>query len=85
MPIYTYRCKECDHLFEKFIRNMDSEAAKRNECPECGGESPRSFEGHSIYRNSLDEKFQRIRRNTEKCTILKNRENGKRPRRRLKV
>jgi len=32
MPIYEYRCTDCDHSFEAFIRPHDSGA----ECPHCG-------------------------------------------------
>ncbi len=32
MPIYDYRCTDCDHRFEAFVRKDDSTS-----CPECGG------------------------------------------------
>lgn len=31
MPIYEYRCADCDHCFEAFVRAHDSGA----ECPHC--------------------------------------------------
>jgi len=33
MPIYEYRCVECDHSFEAFVRGGGDEA----ECPGCHG------------------------------------------------
>jgi putative FmdB family regulatory protein len=36
MPIYTYRCKNCSHEFEK-LQKISSDALKK--CPECGKET----------------------------------------------
>ena len=33
MPIYEYRCKKCDHLFERIQRLAERPIRK---CPECG-------------------------------------------------
>jgi len=33
MPLYEYRCQECDHLFELFVRQGSEPALK---CPQCG-------------------------------------------------
>jgi putative FmdB family regulatory protein len=33
MPIYEYRCVECDRSFEAFVRNGADDAS----CPECHG------------------------------------------------
>lgn len=38
MPIYEYRCKECDHIFE-LLESFSSDPVKR--CVECGGEAER--------------------------------------------
>lgn len=35
MPIYEYRCADCDAQFEKFVRSMTSAAEVK--CPTCGG------------------------------------------------
>lgn len=35
MPIYEYRCSECDRIFEKIVRNSNKEGI---ECPFCKGE-----------------------------------------------
>ena len=35
MPIYEYRCQECDARFDKFVRSMSAEADVT--CPTCGG------------------------------------------------
>ncbi len=37
MPLYEYRCKVCDHLFEKLQSVKDDEPP----CPNCGGETMR--------------------------------------------
>jgi len=31
MPIFEYRCKACDHLFEKLVSRHDSQV----DCPAC--------------------------------------------------
>lgn len=36
MPIYEYRCQDCDSQFEKFLRSMFSKDAIV--CPDCGGQ-----------------------------------------------
>ncbi len=38
MPIYEYRCKECDHIFE-LLESFSADPVKR--CVECGGEAER--------------------------------------------
>ena len=34
MPIYEYRCKKCQHIFERIQKFSDPHVKK---CPECGG------------------------------------------------
>ncbi len=34
MPVYEYKCQDCDTKFEFFARSMSQEASS---CPECGG------------------------------------------------
>lgn len=34
MPIYEYKCKKCDKIFESLV--LSSGAIKGIECPECG-------------------------------------------------
>ncbi len=36
MPIYEYRCKSCEHEFEKFLRAGQDDPAT---CPECAREA----------------------------------------------
>ena len=36
MPIYEYRCQDCDSQFEKFLRSMFSQETIT--CPDCGGQ-----------------------------------------------
>jgi putative FmdB family regulatory protein len=38
MPLYEYRCRECDHTYEKLERMS---APSSGTCPECGGEATR--------------------------------------------
>lgn len=32
MPIYEYKCRACDHLFEKIVKLNETP-----DCPQCGG------------------------------------------------
>lgn len=34
MPVYEYRCEECDERFEVFVRSSAQQAAPS--CPQCG-------------------------------------------------
>jgi putative FmdB family regulatory protein len=34
MPIYEYRCEECDEDFELFVRSLSQQANPT--CPKCG-------------------------------------------------
>ena len=36
MPIYAYRCEECDEPFEVFVRSLSGEASPT--CPKCGSQ-----------------------------------------------
>jgi putative FmdB family regulatory protein len=36
MPIYEYRCEECDESFEVFVRSPSRQADPT--CPRCGGQ-----------------------------------------------
>jgi putative FmdB family regulatory protein len=36
MPIYEYRCEECDELFEIFVRSFSQQT--RLTCPKCGSQ-----------------------------------------------
>jgi putative FmdB family regulatory protein len=38
MPLYEYRCRDCDASFEKLTRR---DLADSIACPECGGSQPR--------------------------------------------
>jgi putative FmdB family regulatory protein len=38
MPLYEYRCRECDHTYERLERMS---APSTGTCPECGGEATR--------------------------------------------
>jgi putative FmdB family regulatory protein len=37
MPIYTYRCQDCQHEFDELI--MSASAEKDLRCPQCGCQS----------------------------------------------
>jgi putative FmdB family regulatory protein len=36
MPIYEYRCEECDEPFEVFVRSSSQQINPT--CPKCGGQ-----------------------------------------------
>ena len=39
MPIYEYRCKQCNHTFEKLVAsNLEADVAT---CPDCQGSDTR--------------------------------------------
>lgn len=40
MPIYEYKCKNCEHVFERFQAVNDQ---PEKICPMCGGEVKRVF------------------------------------------
>lgn len=44
MPTYTYRCKKCDYMFDKFQKITDPPLTT---CPQCGGELMRVITGGS--------------------------------------
>ena len=55
MPLYDYRCKDCDHQFE--IQQAFTDDAPTT-CPECGGTLKKvfspvgiSFKGSGFYKN----------------------------------
>ena len=55
MPVYEYRCKNCDHQFEATQAFSDDALT---ECPECKGELRKvfgsvgiSFKGSGFYKN----------------------------------
>jgi putative FmdB family regulatory protein len=39
MPIYEFRCNDCNHKFEIFLSYQEYESAQVN-CPACGGSNP---------------------------------------------
>lgn len=41
MPIYEYKCPECEHIFEQFLRIADYTPTAS--CPDCGKESTRIY------------------------------------------
>jgi putative FmdB family regulatory protein len=40
MPIYEYRCKECQQVFEEWSKHVE-DAKTRHTCPICRGEAER--------------------------------------------
>jgi len=45
MPIYEYRCQDCDKVFEKIQSGFDE---RTEACPACGGESKRIISNTSF-------------------------------------
>lgn len=33
MPLYDYKCQQCDHVFEALVKRADSD--EKVECPKC--------------------------------------------------
>lgn len=46
MPMYSYRCGQCGHVFEELVA-----MSKRDEvrCPECGEEAHRAWESSGTF------------------------------------
>lgn len=38
MPIYEYRCAQCQNVFEEWLKSFDDDAPN---CPNCGGQAER--------------------------------------------
>jgi putative FmdB family regulatory protein len=38
MPIFEFKCKNCDHVFEEFLFSSNTESATII-CPKCGSEN----------------------------------------------
>lgn len=62
MPTYEYKCKKCDHLFEKFQQIVDKPLKK---CPKCEKKSLKRligiggaviFKGAGFYCNDYKDK-----------------------------
>ena len=45
MPIYEYRCKDCEQIFEEWQTNHEDRSVQ---CPVCGGESERIISNTSF-------------------------------------
>ncbi|NLT73531.1 MAG: zinc ribbon domain-containing protein [Chloroflexi bacterium] len=51
MPFYEYRCQQCGHLFEQYVRSLFSSATEA--CPKCGStESKRVVSRLGAYSRS---------------------------------
>lgn len=35
MPLYVYRCRSCDHVFEELVSGSDARAGVAVACPRC--------------------------------------------------
>lgn len=45
MPIYDFKCRECDHPVEKLVNS----ATKQIECPKCGAQMDRQVSGSQSF------------------------------------
>ena len=36
MPIYEYKCNECEHTFDDYLNVSDRDKPLKQPCPECG-------------------------------------------------
>ena len=39
MPIYEYKCNECEHTFDDYLSVSDRDKPLKQPCPECGVKS----------------------------------------------
>ena len=39
MPMYDFKCDECEHMFELNLPMSKSDSASKKPCPECGKET----------------------------------------------
>jgi putative FmdB family regulatory protein len=39
MPIYEYKCNECEHTFDDYLNVSDRDKPLKEPCPECGENS----------------------------------------------
>lgn len=46
MPVYDYKCKVCEHVFE----SINTRPTDADECPECGGPAERIPHTHQNLR-----------------------------------
>ena len=53
MPVYVYRCRTCERLFEKLLFSSESPEAAQTPCPDCGGEAPRDYSTHTFASPSI--------------------------------
>lgn len=49
MPVYEYKCENCNHIFEKLVFASDSEGI---ECPKCDGIRVKRLISSICYINS---------------------------------
>lgn len=54
MPLYEYRCKQCRHAFEAYVRNYDLREVVRH-CPKCSAAS--TYQGISQVRVGREQHF----------------------------
>jgi putative FmdB family regulatory protein len=52
MPIYEFRCQDCNKLFESILASSSSEALAEVKCTECGSKKVKKTISASSYRLS---------------------------------
>ena len=55
MPTYSYRCTECDHVFD--LQSSISARNEPKECPECGEEAKKNWSGEGVVPMPMHESF----------------------------
>ncbi|ATV46353.1 hypothetical protein [Lake Baikal phage Baikal-20-5m-C28] len=53
MPTYAYKCKKCEHYFEKLVKMAERDDAINHPCPECAGEIYRTMETAGLISDSM--------------------------------
>ncbi len=54
MPLYEFKCKDCNKKFELFIKNIKSH--KRNKCPHCDSSNLKKLFSEFSAANNNDSK-----------------------------
>ena len=58
MPIYEYRCDDCDRKTDKLVRGFDAPASV--DCKSCGGGNTRRIVSRVAFHKSLSTRLQEL-------------------------
>ena len=81
MPVYVYRCSDCEQVFEKLLLSFNSDEVARTRCPACGATAPRDYASHTFASPSIGttgELAEDHRALTRRCTTTRSAASGSR-------